>query len=349
MSIIIPTYNMELYLCRCLDSLIVSDENLALLEVLIINDGSVDASSTIGHVYESKYFQVFRVIDKDNGNYGSCINRGLKEATGRYVRILDADDYYQTEPLNRFVNLLKEANADLVLSDMVSVYANGNQIRHSFGFAPDVVYDSKLLGQNEFMNKMEMHHITYKKKVLDEVVYRQTEGISYTDQEWTFYPMLGVESIIYFPETIYEYMLDREGQTMNLEVELNRVDQKMIIVRRMIDFVKELHLENHSKENYFKCRLSRFLRMIYKQVLLYQSDEQYLFYKERLVSLDQEVGHHLPYLYEEVGDYVISPEIPLRFVNYWRMHNRRYPNMVLKFHRSLKNLDVYLKKLHIRK
>ena len=102
LSVIIPTYNMELYLRRCLDSLLVSGENMALLEVLIINDGSMDASSAIAHTYESDYPQTFRVIDKANGNYGSCINRGLKEARGQFVRILDADDYYQTGNLDQF-------------------------------------------------------------------------------------------------------------------------------------------------------------------------------------------------------------------------------------------------------
>ena len=349
LTIIIPTYNMEKYLRRCLDSLLVSDENLALLDVLIINDGSSDASSVIGHSYESDYPQTFHVIDKENGNYGSCINRGLKEARGKYVRILDADDYYQTEHLNQFINLLKETDADLLLSDMVSVYADGSLVRSSFGFTPNIVYDSKLLGQEEFKNKMEMHHITYKKIVLDEVLYRQTEGISYTDQEWTFYPMMGVESVVYFPYDIYEYMLDREGQTMDLEIELTRVEQKMVIARRMIDYLKEWHYDDLPSKNYLTCRLGRFLRLIYKQILLYQTDEQYLSYKDELMTLDKKVRHDLPLLYDEADAFVISSEIPLKFVKYWRDNGCRYHRLVLKLHKRLKSLDIYLRKSHIRK
>ncbi len=349
LTIIIPTYNMEKYLRRCLDSLLVSDENLALLEVLIINDGSSDASSAIGHSYESGYSGTFRVIDKENGNYGSCINRGLKEARGKYVRILDADDYYHTGKLNQFVNMLKGTDVDLVLSDMVSVYAGGNKIRHSFGIDSDVIYDTKLLGQDEFMNKMEMHHITYKKTVLDSVGYRQTEGISYTDQEWTFYPMPEVRTIVYFPEIIYEYMLDREGQTMDMAVELKRVGQKMIIARRMIDYLKEWHYGDLPSKTYLKCRLSRFLRLIYKLILLYQTDEQYLSQKNELMVLDEKVRHDLPSLYDEASAFVISSEIPLKFVRYWRNTGCRYPRLVLKLHKHLKSLDIYLRMLHIRK
>ena len=349
LSVIIPTYNMELYLRRCLDSLLIDDENLALLEVLIINDGSSDGSSAIGHSYESDIPETFRVIDKENGNYGSCINRGLKEARGKYVRILDADDYYHTGNLNHFVKMLKGTDADLVLSDMLSVYAGGNKIHHSFGFGSDVIYDTKLLGQDEFMNKMEMHHITYKKAVLDSVGYRQTEGISYTDQEWTFYPMPGVRTITYFPEVVYEYMLDREGQTMDMAVELKRVGQKMTIARRMIDYLKEWPYGDLPSKAYLKCRLSRFLRLIYKQILLYQTDEQYKSHKDELMTLDKKVQHDLPSFYEEADAYVISSEIPLKFVKYWRDNGCRYHRLVLKLHKRLKSLDIYLRKLHIRK
>ena len=83
LTIIIPTYNMQEYLQKCLSSLIVK-KGLETLEVLVVNDGSKDNSSIIAHEFEAKYPGVFRVIDKENGNYGSCINRGLKEATGKY-------------------------------------------------------------------------------------------------------------------------------------------------------------------------------------------------------------------------------------------------------------------------
>lgn len=349
LSIIIPTYNMEKYLRRCLGSLIVSDENMNLLEVLVINDGSSDSSSSIGHAYELKYPQTIRVIDKENGNYGSCVNRGLKEITGKYVRILDADDYYHTENLDRFISMLKDSDADLVLSDMVSVYADGSKIRHSFDIDFGVIHDTTLFANNEFKNNLEMHQVTYKKVMLDTVGYQQTEGISYTDQEWTFYPMIGVDTVVYFPQVIYQYMLDRGGQTMDMEVELKCVGHKMVIARRMIDFMKDMHSINPSRENYVKCRFGRFLRLIYKLVLLYQTEEQYLLHLEELNSLDHKLKNDLPLFYEEMNAFVISSEVPLRFVKYWRKNHRRYPLLLLKMNKSLKQLDVYLRKHHFRK
>ena len=71
LTIIIPTYNMEKYLRRCLDSLIIDEEGMKQLEVLVINDGSKDSSSQIAHEYQDKYPDTYRVIDKENGNYGN--------------------------------------------------------------------------------------------------------------------------------------------------------------------------------------------------------------------------------------------------------------------------------------
>ena len=106
LTIIIPTYNMEKYLRRCLDSLIIDEEEMKQLEVLVINDGSKDSSSQIAHEYQDKYPDTFRVIDKENGNYGSCINRGLKEATRKYVKVLDADDSFDTKNFAKLLNVL---------------------------------------------------------------------------------------------------------------------------------------------------------------------------------------------------------------------------------------------------
>ena len=123
LTVIIPTYNMENYLRYCLDSLLIK-EFLKQLEVLIINDGSKDGSSVIGHEYEQLYPEIFRVIDKENGNYGSCINRGLKEAKGKYVKILDADDSFNTDNFESFVSFLIQTDADLILSDFAVVNMN---------------------------------------------------------------------------------------------------------------------------------------------------------------------------------------------------------------------------------
>ena len=98
LSIVIPTYNMEKYLPVCLDS--VTDELVSdRLEVIVVNDGSTDGSLDIIRRYEQKRPDLIKVIDKANGHYGSCVNAGLGIATGKYFKILDADDWFDTSDL----------------------------------------------------------------------------------------------------------------------------------------------------------------------------------------------------------------------------------------------------------
>lgn len=94
LSIIVPSYNMEAYLPKCLGSLEVARELMEQLEVFVVNDGSKDRTSEIAHEFEVRYPGVFRVIDKPNGNYGSCINAALPLCTGVFVKVLDASKFW---------------------------------------------------------------------------------------------------------------------------------------------------------------------------------------------------------------------------------------------------------------
>ena len=80
LSVVVPVYKVEKYINKCLDSLIISDEQMNLLEVIVVNDGTPDNSAIMAKEYERKYPNTFRVIDKENGGHGSAWNRGVQEA-----------------------------------------------------------------------------------------------------------------------------------------------------------------------------------------------------------------------------------------------------------------------------
>ena len=202
--------------------------------------------------------------------------------------------------------------------------------------------------QHYFMDNMEMHCVTYKKEILDRLNYIQTEGISYTDQEWIFYPLTGVNSICYIPLDLYTYMLNRKGRTMDMDVVTRDASHYILILKRMIHFMKDNVLDSPSKEKYIKHRLSRNLREIFKLILIYQTDDQYHSHVEELEVLDSQIKKDLPSLFEESDSYVISKEIPCRFVRYWRNKKRRYPHVFLVLCQHLKNLDNLLRKKHLR-
>ena len=187
---------MEKYLRRCLDSLIIDEEGMKQLEVLVINDGSKDSSSQIAHEYQDKYPDTFRVIDKENGNYGSCINRGLKEATGKYVKVLDADDWFDNKNFSKYVTFLNSVDCDMILTSFNRVDSDGNLIKTTTW----EVNDNKEFNVDILpLVNIEMHAITYRTEILISMNYSQTEGISYTDTEWSIIPLQQVQNCITYP------------------------------------------------------------------------------------------------------------------------------------------------------
>lgn len=230
LSIIVPSYNMEAYLPRCLGSLIVDDsELLHKLDVIVVNDGSKDRTSEIAHEFETKYHGVFRVIDKVNGQYGSCINAALKIATGTFVKVLDADDWFDTKEFSRFLwrvcQLEQETPAryDLIISLFDTVDPNGNII-HKNRWPYNNQCGVRLCDLRAQFGKIYLYHVAYRLQNLKAIGYRQTEGIYYTDMEWTTIPMSTVCNVYFTPFVVYKYLVGREGQSVDFKVRIVNAD-----------------------------------------------------------------------------------------------------------------------------
>lgn len=128
LSIIIPSYNMEEYIGNNLKRL-VATQHLDKIEIIVVNDGSKDNTSAIAHEYQQQFPQNIIVVDKENAHYGSCINKGLALARGKYFRILDADDFFEPDALDAFVEKLETCDADLVvtLRTEITIDKNGKE------------------------------------------------------------------------------------------------------------------------------------------------------------------------------------------------------------------------------
>ena len=327
LTIIIPTYNMEDYLCYCLDSLLIKD-GFKQLEVLIINDGSKDCSSVIGHEYERLYPDVFRVIDKENGNYGSCINRGLKEAKGKYVKILDADDSFLTENFESFVSFLVKTDVDLILSDFAVVNVKREVkkiIRYRFG--AERLYNFNSICNTYTFKNMQMHAVTYRRENLLAFGYRQTEGISYTDQQWIFLPMMTVGSVACFDRVVYKYLIGREGQTVNSKDRLKGIDH---ISRCVLDMVYgyECHKKNMKDVplmEYLYARMIPLVKNVYVFYLTHYGNET----KKMLIDFDEQIKSLSDEIYRFIGCKEISSFMGLEYINYWRK-NKNMNSLIIK-------------------
>lgn len=340
LSIIIPTYNMELYLKRCLDSLVAAIEILDNMEIVVVNDGSKDKSLLIANSYKEKYPCSIVVIDKQNGNYGSCINAALKVISGKYVKVLDADDWFNTQAFTNFVNSLTSLDVDLVLTDYTKQFENdGKKIKVTYPFVEDKIYTSEIMENSHFQN-MQMHSVTYRTSILKRSSYLQTEGISYTDQEWILYPMKYVERVVYLKLDLYQYLLGREGQTMDSKVLYKNIKHHMIIAERMVDDSVSWYNNSQSPQYiYCKARMLFYIRSIYKMVLLYSDDVQNL---EYLSDFDNCISSRNTNFYDDLLLSTIhNTFFPFHFISYYHKKRKKLPfvakliNKYMKFVQSV--------------
>lgn len=317
LSIIIPTYNMEEYLKRCLDFLVLPVQSLMnSLEVLVIIDGATDNSSSIAHQYQDKYPETFRVFDKENGNYGSCINRGLKEATGKYIRILDADDSFNTNNFIKYLKLLAQIDSDLILTDYNLVDNKGNILeRRSFDLETMITTD--IVKVLKPVSELEMHAITYRRQILLDINYHQTEGISYTDTEWAFIPLMAVNTVCYVNLQIYNYLVGRPGQTMDISVLRKSMPQMMTVYKRLMQIYNSSHLDAHKNSILFDHRIDGFVERTYGQTLYNKVLD-----KDELKRLDEMVKKYKPVLYEALGN---LNDGYVWYVKQWRRHDYSLP------------------------
>ena len=316
LTIIIPTYNMEKYLRHCLDSLIVP--NMEKVEVLVINDGSKDSSSAIGHEYQDKYPQTFRVIDKENGNYGSCVNRGLKEAKGKYVKVLDADDSFDTASFEQYIEVISNLDVDLVLNDTQIVDEGGHNTKYWN------VQNAEKLIVNDFNSKFlnpTMHSVAYRTKNLKRLGYSQTEGISYTDQEWIFWPMSVVDTYFYMPIPLYRYLLGREGQTMDPKIISKALPQEIIILERMVGIWEKYHRDWTKTHEYMSRKLRSWNLHVFCNSIIIGAAVQ----KQKFKEMDLKFRKNYPLYYKFSQSFLVGTKLLFPYLWYWRIFHTIKP------------------------
>ena len=267
-SIIIPTYNMEKYIGKCLDSLLIPEFDK--VEVIVVNDGSKDRSSEIAHSYADRYPDSIRVIDKPNGNYGSCINTALPLCSGRYVKILDADDTFDSEAFSEFTKALSTYNSDVILTTFSRINQDGKEYM-KVGFNIDnLTIDKEYSIKDSFNNLshklMQMHSICYKLSIFRKFAYYQIEGISYTDTIWSIIPLCHCESVIFSDIKLYRYSVGRNGATTQPDQVLKSATHFFKIAKYLIEKYKSF-IGNETQSKLLYSQISQYHRTFYRQLM----------------------------------------------------------------------------------
>ena len=241
LTVIVPVYKVERYINKCLDSLIVSPDLMDMLEVIIVNDGTPDNSAEMSREYVKRFPKTFRQIDKENGGHGSAWNVGLKEATGKYLRFLDSDDWLTNLP--EFMDRLSNCDTDVVIT-RISRYYEDKMVSEDSDCpkTTDTVLPISQIGPQEFSEYESIGDFwfsTYKTALLKPLYPLFLEGVSYDDSILFIIPLLYAKDYIAYDMILYNYLLGREGQSMALEVQRRKIPDRIKVLHQMCSYLNE--------------------------------------------------------------------------------------------------------------
>ncbi len=296
LTVVIPAYNVEKYIEKCLDSFL-NIEVLSDLEILVVNDGSTDHTEEIAKKYADKYPSSIQVLTKENGGHGSTINYAVPLATGKYFKVVDGDDWVDTSLLPEFIKMLKRVNSDVISNDFNLIndstekvsgrrkaVKNSYHYNREWGFAEAVVEPI-----------VTIHSMTIRTDVIKKCPVKLDEHCFYEDQEYILYPIPFCTSITFAPEPIYQYRLGRNGQSVDINVMIKRHDQHLRVLNSLYEYNDMNDMIPTYKKKYLERGIAEAVDDEY-QIFLAKGNVEGN--KQELMEFDKKLKKEHPGIYE---------------------------------------------------
>ena len=245
LTVVVPSYNAADYLLQTIPTM-TKVANSKDIEILIINDGSTDNTLWTAKELEEKYPGVVYVIDKENGGHGSAINSGIKHARGKYFKVIDADDWVDSNNFNDLISFLSVTDVDEIVSPYNDVWEDTRKINKVDYFGdsklePMKSYDYKVLLEDIGILPR-MHSITIKTSLLQENNIKIDENMFYVDTEYIVYPTPFIKTIAYTSEAIYQYRRGFVSQSTSLKNYIKNREMVKQVSLSLIDFYNSFSL-----------------------------------------------------------------------------------------------------------
>ena len=254
-SVIVPIYNVEKYLHRCLDSLV--SQELQDIEIILVNDGSTDDSGDIAKEYAKKYNAKVKYLEKENGGLSDARNFGIPYATGEYIAFLDSDDYIEKNAYKEMYEKAKENDADYVECDFLWEYPNKakQDKRFNYNNKKEMLAFVRVVAWNKLIRR----------KILEDNNIIFPKGLRYEDVEFTYKLIPHLNKTAYVPKCFIHYT-QRKNSIANVQNE--RTAEIFTVLNHVIEYYKQNNIYEEYKDeleyNYARYLLCSSLKRICK-------------------------------------------------------------------------------------
>lgn len=293
LSITVPSYNAESYLLETIPTML-AISNLDKLEIIIVNDGSKDNTLSIANKLKSDYPENIVVVDKENGGHGSTINAGIRVATGKYFKVVDADDWVNTENLSALIDYLLTIDDDEVISPFVKVYID-SKTEEIYSYK--VSHHQKTYKYSEFLSEInelpKMHAITIKTSILRDNQIHIDENCFYVDLEYNTFPMPYIKTASYFDKPVYRYRLGSPTQSVSMASYIKNIKMHETVIFALIGFYQSYrksatNIERKLLENLIHAVVTTHSNIFLSKEDAKASKAEFLLFEENLANRDKQ-------------------------------------------------------------
>ena len=230
----VPCYNSAAYMRHCIETLLSAGEQA---EIILVDDGSVkDETPAICDEYAAKYPTIVKAIHQENGGHGEGVNQGIRNATGLYYKVVDSDDWLDTDALQKVLarlhTLVTRGTApDLMICNYVYEHTEdgtSHTVRYTNIFPQERLFTWMHVGHFRPDQNLLMHSVMYRTEVLPKHTF-------YVDNIFVYQPLPFVKTMYYMDLDLYRYFIGRADQSVNESVMVKRVDQQLRVTKHMID------------------------------------------------------------------------------------------------------------------
>lgn len=287
----------------CIESLLPGGEHV---ELIIVNDGSVDQTGQIADEYAKRYPTIVKAIHQENGGHGEAVNAGIRNASGLYLKVVDSDDWVDIRAYLKILQTIsdfvdKGKAVDMLLSNFVyekegasykKIMKYNNVLPEGRIFTWD---DMKQFRKGQYLM---MHSIIYRTQLLRDCQLELPKHTFYVDNLFVYAPLQHVKSIYYINVDFYRYFIGREDQSVQEKVMIKRIDQQIKVNKLLINQVDIASITNANLQNYLLRHLE-IVTVISTILLIRSGTAENLMKKKELWNYikdkDMKLYRHLKY------------------------------------------------------